>query len=325
MATSFVISSSPHLHTRSSTQHVMWLVNLALLPTIIASVIIFGWNSLAVIAVSIVAAVASEAFSQYILKRKITVADGSAVVTGILFAFTLPSTTPLWMTALGVFTAILVVKHLFGGLGYNIFNPALAGRAVLLASFPVAMTSWSEPVKWAVGKLDAVSTASPLGMVKEALQMGTAVDMHYTYLDMFLGNIPGSLGETCKVTLLAGFLFLLILRIVDWRIPVMYIGTVVLISLIMRRDPLFDLLAGGLFLGAFFMATDLVTSPATKPGKLIFGAGCGLITIFIRNVGGFPEGVCYSILLMNCAAPLIDRGIALRRFGAAAKKRREAA
>jgi electron transport complex protein RnfD len=287
----------------------MWLVNLALLPAALAAAIIFGWRAVAVMGVSVVISLLTEAGSQLVFRREITVRDGSAVVTGLLLAFTLPSTTPLWMVALGAFVAVFLVKQLFGGLGYNIFNPALAARAVLLASFPVQLTSWSLPVSNFFSP-DAVSAASALGAYKEsgAVSFGN--------LDLLLGTVPGSLGETCKLALIGGFLFLLLARVVDWRIPLSFLAATLILALAVQRDPLTELLSGGLLLGALFMATDTVTSPTGAWGRVIFGAGCGLLTALIRYYGGFPEGVCYAIILMNCVTPLIEKYVVPRRFGA---------
>jgi electron transport complex protein RnfD len=315
MAVTFVVSASPHIHARDNTGQIMGRVILALLPAAVASTLIFGWRSLAVITVSVAVSVGVEALSQRVFRRPITVRDGSAVVTGLLLAFTLPATIPLWMVALGAAVAIFMVKQLFGGLGFNIFNPALAARAVLLSSFPVAMTAWSEPAaRWLAA--DAVSAASALGVLKEAALKGAAAaQAPYGYLRLFLGTVPGSLGETSKVALLAGFILLLAFKIVTWEIPVTFVGSVALLSWIFGRDPLAAVLSGGLFLGAFFMATDMVTGPTTSRGRLLFGLGCGILTALIRSYGGFPEGVCYSILFMNCLTPLIERSILPRRFG----------
>ncbi len=315
MDNKLVVSVSPHLRDDVNARMVMRGVFVALCPAVIASVYIFGLPAALVIGVSVVTSLCTEVASQLVFKRKVTVGDGSAAVTGVLFAFVIPPQTPLWMVAMGAFLAIFLVKQLFGGLGYNIFNPALTARAILLSSFPVAMTSWIKPVL-SLGAVDAVSAASALGIVKEAARSGVPVQMPYGYMDLLLGNVPGSLGETCKIALLIGAAFLLIRGIVNWRIPVTFIGSVALLSLIVGRDPLFEVLSGGLILGAFFMATDYVTSPTTPNGRLIFGAGCGIITFLIRNYGGFPEGVCYSILFMNCLTPLIDSYVRPRRFGA---------
>jgi electron transport complex protein RnfD len=314
MSQSYVVSSFPHSRAPANTAQVMGTVILALLPAVAASAWIFGVRALAVIATCVVVSVATEAVSQMVFRKEVTIRDGSAVVTGILLAFTLPVTIPLWMAAVGAIMAIFLVKQLFGGLGYNIFNPALAGRAILLSSWPVAMTSWSLPVlgRWGA---DAVSSPSLLGMLKEAARGGTAAQPPWGYRDLLLGAVPGSLGETCKVALLAGGLLLLALKLIDWRIPATFIGSVALLSWIFGRDPLLEVLSGGLILGAFFMATDMVTSPTTRRGKLIFGLGCGVVTFLVRVWGGFPEGVCYSILFMNCVNLMIERFIVPRRFG----------
>lgn len=319
MPGSFMVSTSPHLRTPLDTAKVMRIVFAALLPTAVASFFIFGVHSLAVILTSIVTCVLAELACNRVFGQETTITDGSAAVTGILFAFTLPPTTPLWMVAVGAVLAIVVVKQLFGGLGYNIFNPALAARAILLASWPVAITTWAKPVNSFLAT-DAVTTATQLGLLKEAQRVAGSLPETYGYLDLFLGNVPGSLGETCKVTLLAGAVVLFALKIIDWRIPTSFIAAVVLFSFFFGRDPLAAVLSGGVILGAFFMATDMVTSPSGKAGKLIFGAGCGTLTALIRSYGGFPEGVCYSILLMNCFTPLIEKYVRPRPFGAVKAK-----
>ena len=298
-----IISSSPHIRLKESISRVMWSVVLALTPAAIISVYLFGLSALRLIAVSILAAVISEVLWQKLMGRKITIGDGSAVVVGLLLAFVLPSRLPWWMAAVGSSFAIVIVKQLFGGLGDNIFNPALAGRAFLLASFPIYMTSWVRP-------FDAISCATPLAIVKENLS-GTIPSLW----DLFIGKTAGSLGETSAVALLIGAGFLFWRKIITWHIPFTYIGTVTLLSWVFGRDPLFSVLAGGLILGAFFMAVDPVTSPMTAKGQIIFGVGCGIVTVLIRQWGGYPEGVCYSILLMNALVPLIDRYTKPRRLG----------
>jgi electron transport complex protein RnfD len=310
---SFVVSTSPHIRGRLDTGAAMRLVCLSLAPAALASVYIFGLSSLLVTVASVVTCMLTELACNLVLRKEITVTDGSAAVTGILFAFTLPPTTPLWMVVIGGVLAIFVVKELFGGLGYNIFNPALAARAILLSSWPVTVTTWVKPVKSFLA-VDAVTAASPLGILREA-QAGRAADSAYGYLDLFVGTVPGSLGETCKVALLLGAILLFAFKVMDWRIPFTFIGTVAVLSLLLGRDPLAAVLSGGLILGAFFMATDPVTSPTTKGGRLLFGAGCGALTSLIRSYGGFPEGVCYSILFMNCVTPLIDKYVQPRVFG----------
>ena len=324
MPDSFVVSASPHVRRPLATGAVMRLVCVALLPATLASVYLFGLNALLVIVVSVTTCVLTEFVCNRVFRKPITVTDGSAAVTGILLAFTLPPTIPLWMVVIGGFLAILVAKQLFGGLGFNIFNPALAARAVLLSSWPVAMTTWVKPARTFVAAdavasahavADAVTGATPLGILKEASYAGGAAHWAYSHLDLFLGNIPGSLGETCKVALLLGAILLFAFKVIDWRIPFTFIGTVAVLSIPMGREPLAAVLSGGLILGAFFMATDLVTSPTTKGGRLIFGIGCGALTALTRSYGGFPEGVCYSILFMNCLAPLIDKYVQPRVFG----------
>ncbi len=309
MDNQLIVSSSPHIKINADTRKIMFLVNLCLLPGIISSVYLFGLRSLLIIGISIVTCIITEIVSQKLFGRKITISDGSAVVTGILLAFNLPPTLPWWMVIIGGVIAIFLVKQLFGGLGYNIFNPALASRAVLLASFPVQMTLWSKPVLSFTG-FDTVTAATPLAIVKMKLSQPVP-----SYFDLFMGNVPGSLGETCKLALLIGGIVLIIFRIIDFRIPLTYILTVFVLSYLFKRDPLFEILSGGLILGAFFMATDMVTAPTTKMGKVVFALGCGIITALIRNFGGFPEGVCYSILLMNCLVPLIDKYIRPKIFG----------
>lgn len=315
MSVTTVVSVSPHLRDRDNTAKVMWGVFGSLVPALAAATYLFGWRTLLLSAVSVAVSIGVEALSQLVFKREITVSDGSAAVTGLLLAFTCPPQTPVWMMALGAFVAIFLVKQLFGGVGHNIFNPALTARAILLASFPVVMTSWSAPVRSVLASVDATAAASALGIVKEAAKAG-APAVPFGYLDLLLGDVPGSLGETCKVALFVGAAFLFIRKILDWKIPVTFLGSVALLSWIVGRDPLFELLSGGLILGAFFMATDYVTSPTTTWGRVVFGLGCGVITFLIRNYGGFPEGVCYAILFMNVCSPLIESYVRPRRFGA---------
>ena len=319
MSDRFVVSASPHLRDTMNTRKVMWWVVIALAPAGLSSVWIFGWRSLLVQAVSVAACLAAEVLSELALKRPITIGDGSAVVTGLLLAFCCPASSPWWMMVIGAAVAIFLVKQLFGGIGYNIFNPALAARAMLLSSWPVAMTAWSEPVR-SFFRADVVSAATPLGLMKEAARTQGPFTPP-SYLDQLLGNIPGSLGETCKVALLAGALLLIILKVVDWRTPVSFLAAMAALSALLGRNPAFDLLSGGAVLGAFFMATDMVTSPTTKTGRWIFGAACGLLSVLIRAYGGFPEGVCYAILFMNCLNPSIEQYVRPRRFGARGLKK----
>jgi electron transport complex protein RnfD len=305
-----IISSSPHLHSPDNIPAAMRDVLIALVPALLAAVYFFRLPAVMVIITCVVSAYVAELVCLKIMKKDMAARESSAVVTGLLLAFCLPPTLPPWMAAIGAVFGIVVAKHLFGGLGNNIFNPALIGRAFLLASFPVAMTSWVSPV-------DGVTTASPLGIMKEA-----GGQQLPRIADMFLGNVSGSLGETSAVAILIGGLFLLYRKHIDWRIPGCYLGTVFVLTSIVAAVkgqglwyPVFHLFAGGLFLGAFFMATDWVTSPVTKMGRIIFGVGAGIIVVLIRLKGGYPEGVCYSILLMNVATPLIDRYTKARIYG----------
>jgi len=301
------IQWSPHIHSRETTSKIMGSVILALIPAVIGSIYFFGIYALKIILVSIVTCVLSEVLSQIVFRKKIKIYDGSAIVTGILFAFVLPPGLPLWMVAIGGFFAIFLIKELFGGIGFNIFNPALAARAILLASFPVEMTKFYPPLS---DKIDAISCATPLLIVKEKMSITLP-----SFYQMFIGQRAGCLGETGILLLLIGALFLIARKIITWHIPVFYIVTVAILSFILKQNVLFHILTGGLILGAFFMATDYVTSPLTPKGKLLFGVGCGLITVLIRIKGGYPEGVCYAILFMNALVPLIDRYTLPKKFG----------
>ncbi len=305
------ISSSPHAFSSRSTSGMMRDVIIALMPAVFASVYFFKIKAVMLISVSIIACAVFESAYRALMKKKVTLSDGSAVLTGILFALISPPTLPLWTAAIGCFVAVVLGKQLFGGLGLNIFNPALLGRAFLMAAFPAYMTRWTNPIT-----LDAVTTATPLGMVK------FGHNFNIDYYNLFMGKVSGSLGEASAVLLILGGIYLLIRKTIDWRIPISYIGTVLVISFITNTaapdtyaGPLFQVLAGGLMLGAFFMATDPVTTPVTKKGRFVFGAGCGLVTMIIRLWGGLPEGVMYSILFMNALTPLINRITRPRRYG----------
>nr|WP_315022480.1 RnfABCDGE type electron transport complex subunit D [uncultured Aminipila sp.] len=321
----YTVSTSPHIRSNDSIQKIMWNVNLALAPAAIFGIIYFGPSALINILVSIVAAVISEYIVQKIRKVKVTISDGSAFITGLLLAMCLPPNIPYYMTALGSAFAIIIAKHSMGGLGFNIFNPAHIGRAALMVSWPVAMTTW--PIMTA--STDAVSSATPLSVLK--LQgYSSLVDLFGSkaelYKAMLLGTRSGSIGETCTVLLVLGGLYLIYKHIINWQIPACMIGTVALLTWIFgpeglfTGDPVFHMMAGGLIIGAFFMATDMVTIPITKKGQIIFAVGCGILTTLIRLVGGYPEGVCYSILLMNCVTPLIDRIVKPRIYGAGGGK-----
>jgi electron transport complex protein RnfD len=298
----FDISVGPHIRVPFDSKRIMWAVAFALLFPSAAGVYFFGLKALTLIVFTTLAAVATEAVCQWFARRPITVGDGSAVVTGLLLALILPPTLPLWMAGIGAAFSIAIVKVLFGGLGFNIFNPALAARAFLLASWPVAMTSWVRP-------FDAVTTATPLYLVNKLHEAAPS------YWDLFIGNRAGSLGETSVLAILIGAAILLLIRIIDWPAPAAFIGSVALLSWLLGHDPLFAVLSGGLILGAFFMATDYVTAPVTTKGRFIFGLGCGLLTVLIRYFGGFPEGVNYSILIMNMLTPVIDKYARPRLFG----------
>jgi electron transport complex protein RnfD len=312
---------SPHFHTPRDTQKIMLDVIIALVPAEIASAILFGWRALLVVAVCAGTCVLSEFLFEKLCKRDVTIYDLSAVVTGMILAFNLPVTIPLWQAALGSVTAIIVVKQLFGGIGKNIVNPAMAARVFVMLSWAGQMTKFTAagaryPFFGNVaGGYDAVASATPLA----ALKSGNVPDA--SLFDMFTGKIGGCIGEVSTLLLLLGGIYLFVRRVITWHIPVAFIGTVAVLTYAFPKTGdaltfmLYELTAGGLMLGAFFMATDYVTSPVTKKGQLIFGVGCGLLTVFIRKFGAFPEGVCYSILLMNCTVWIIDRHIRPVRFG----------
>lgn len=296
------VSSSPHLVTGRSTTWTMGMVALALLPALAASVYFFGPRALTLTAVCIISCVAMEYFFNLVLKREQTAEDLSALVTGMLIAFNVPANFPFTLAIVGCVVAIIVVKQLFGGIGQNLVNPAIAARVVLLVSFPVQMTSWPvpSPMFGSSGVTDAMTGPTPLNLWKQGGDVPPA-------LDLFLGNAGGSLAEVSALALLLGFGFLLVKRVVSPVIPLAFMGTVVLFALLAGEDPLFHLLAGGVVLGACFMATDYVTSPTLPLGQLIFAVGCGLITMAIRLYGNFPEGVSFAILFMNILTPQIER------------------
>lgn len=300
----FFVSASPHIHSRESVSKVMWAVFGALVPAAVAAAVIFGLAAVKIMAISVLSCLFTEALIQKLTRKKITISDGSAALTGLLLAYNLSPRVPFWMPVLGGFFAIAIAKHAFGGLGANIFNPALAGRAFLLTSWPRQMTEFYQPFS-----ADAITTATPLAALKEGMSP------NLSYADLFFGRHAGCLGEVCIFALLIGAAYLLWKQYIWWHTPVGFILTVGLLSSF-KGDPIFSILSGGLILGAFFMATDYVTTPLTKKGQLIFGIGCGLITFVIRKFGGYPEGVSYSILMMNAAVPLIDRYIRPRKYGA---------
>ncbi|MCZ7602016.1 MAG: RnfABCDGE type electron transport complex subunit D [Melioribacteraceae bacterium] len=306
------LASSPHVHSRWNTKQAMWLVVIALIPAVISAVIFFGIYQLLVIAIAVGFAVGTEAAIKTIRKRKVTITDGSGIITGLLLALILPPNFNLAFTALGSIVAIGLGKEIFGGIGYNIFNPALVGRAFLQAAFPVPMTTWTNPN---FSQVDAVTTATPLSAFK--------FDSVATELSsMFIGNIGGSLGETSAIAVILGGIFLIAIGVVNYRVPAaMLIGAILfggifwMIDPIAYPNPLFHLLAGGFLFGLFFMATDWVTSPMTPKGMWIYGLGISLVLIIIRLFGGLPEGVMYAILFMNAFVPLINRYTRPRVFG----------
>ena len=309
------VGFAPHIHIRESVPKVMWAVFFSLIPAGLAGVYIFGLPALRVIIVSVLSCVIAEALIQRLRHKKITVGDGSAALTGLLLAYNLSPSVPFWMPLAGGLFAIAICKQVFGGLGANIFNPALAARAFLLASWPKQMTNFVRPFS-----LDAVSSATPLAMLKEGKALALS-DMGLSYWDLFLGQRSGCLGEVCVLALLLGALYLLWKGYVWPQAPAGFIIALGALSWIFgakgyfQGDFLFSILSGGVVLGAFFMATDYVTTPLTKNGQLVFGIGCGLIAFVIRRFGGYPEGVSYSILMMNAVTPLIDRWVRPRRYG----------
>ncbi len=321
------VSPSPHISTTQSVKQLMYGVILSLVPAFLVSVYLFGAGALVVILVSIASCVLFESFIQkYILKTEVRITDGSAIVTGMLLAFNLPSNLPLWMIVLGALFAIGVGKMTYGGLGNNPFNPALVGRVFLLISFPVQMTSWPLPLASRLHYTDALTGATPLGMLKEAVRNGKAVPEMMNQLpdpiQLFFGQMGGSLGEVSAVALLLGFAWLLYKKIITWHIPVFMVGTVYIFTGILwmidpskNASPLFHILTGGILLGAIYMATDLVTSPMTKPGMILFAVGIGVITVVIRVFGAYPEGVSFAILIMNAFVPIINKYLKPARFG----------
>lgn len=299
------VSAAPHVHAKDSTATLMLDVIAALMPCVVAGIWLFGWRAALVIVLSVVFCVLTELVCQKIGRRPVRINDLSAVVTGIILALNLPSTAPWWMILIGAVVAIGLVKQLFGGIGDNFLNPALAARAVLLASWPARMT--------------ATNTASayplPFDTVTSATVLTPDSALNPSMVDLLVGRIPGTIGEVCKVAILLGFVYLLLRRTITWHIPVVMVGTFALCAWAFGLDPLVSMLSGGVLFGAVFMATDYVTSPMTKWGQVIYAAGAGLIVALIRAFGSYPEGVTYAILLMNVATPLIDRAVRPRIYG----------
>ena len=321
------VSASPHIHKEESIPTLMYGVVFALAPAIAMSIYVFGVKALMVMLIAIVSCLLFEfLITKYFLKRKTTIADGSGIITGLLLAFNLPSSIPWWAIVIGSFVAISIGKMAFGGLGNNPFNPALVGRVFLLISFPVPMTSWPVPLENRWNLVDATSGATPLAIIKEGLDAGQTIPqlIHQLppYYEFFIGNQGGCIGEVSGLALTLGFVYMLYKKIITWHIPVSMIGSIVIISGIFWlinpdkfMNPLFQVLTGGVLLGAFFMATDYVTSPMSYKGMLIFGAGIGLITVVIRFWGAYPEGVSFAILIMNAVVPLINKYFRPKRFG----------
>ena len=316
-----IVSPSPHLHTKTSTKSLMRDVVIALIPAVVVSVLFYGWSELLILGVSVASCVLLEyLITRYMLKKACTVGDMSAVVTGILLALNLPSTTPWWIVLIGAVVAIGVAKMTFGGLGQNVFNPALVGRVFLLVSFPAQMTDWTRPQGF-IGSVDALSGATPLGLAKEG---GVAAVESLDYMDMLFLNIGGSAGELSAIALIVGFIYLLARRVIKPYITLSIIATVAIFSGIFwainpaeYTDPVFNILTGGLLLGSIFMATDYVTSPMSNVGGIIFGVGIGIITMLIRYFGAYPEGVSFAILIMNSVVPLINKWCHAKKYGRA--------
>ena len=304
---SWIVSPSPHIKDKITTKKIMFGMVMALLPPTAAGVYFFGFRALTVIASSTTAAVLTEYISSNLMDKEFDM-DGSAVVTGLLLALVLPPTTPMWTAAAGAFVAIALGKFAFGGLGDNIFNPALVGRIFVALSWPGLISEWVSP-------FDAVSTATPLA------RWGSGVG-YANISELFFGNVGGCIGETSALAILVGGAFLILMGYIDWRTPVFYVGSVGAMMWILGENPLFHMLAGGLMFGAFFMATDYVTTPMTAEGKAIFSMGAAIIVVAIRMIGGYPEGVAFSILIMNGFTPLIDRITKNRVYGTESKLRR---
>lgn len=323
-----LVSPSPHIHSKTSTKSLMRDVVIALLPAVIVSIVFYGWKELLVISVSVLSCVLLESLiTRYMLRKPDTICDWSAAVTGVLLALNLPPTTPWWVVLIGAAVAIGVAKMTFGGLGQNVFNPALVGRVFLLISFPTYMTHWEIPQ--GLFGLDAVTGATPLGVIKEGLMQGGDVagimaENGYSYSQMLLANIGGSAGEASAIALLVGFVYLLVRKVIKPWITLSVLGTVAVVSLIFSlidpaqyTGPLFNLLSGGMILGACFMATDYVTSPMSTKGGIVFGVGIGFITLMIRYFGAYPEGMSFAILIMNSTVPLLKRWFHQKKYGRA--------
>lgn len=321
------VSPSPHIHQVQSIPKIMYDVVIALIPAFVFSVYVFGLGALLVTLVAILSSLFFEyIIAKYIIKREPDILDGSALITGILLAFNVPSNLPLWIVVIGSFVAIGIGKMSFGGLGNNPFNPALVGRVFLLISFPVQMTTWPIPFENRMSLTDTVTGATPLAIIKEGLKngesMASLIQKVPSYLEFLVGSQSGSLGEISAFFLIVGFIYLLYRKIITWHIPVTIIGTMFIFSGLLWVgnpdrfiDPLFQILSGGAMLGAIYMATDYVTSPMTIRGMIIFAIGIGVITVLIRLFGAYPEGISFAILIMNAFVPLINKYVKPKRFG----------
>ncbi|MDR1866746.1 MAG: RnfABCDGE type electron transport complex subunit D [Treponema sp.] len=324
-----LLASSPHIVSKTTVRPLMATVLIALTPVTLFGCAIFGVPAILNVLVSVLSAVCAETAFRAATKQPLRWKDLSAVVTGLLLALIIPPSTPLWMTSLGSIFAIIVAKEFFGGLGANIFNPALVGRAFLIMSFPAALTTWHQPVGLGTALSDTVTTATPLNLMRQGTslaQIGTNIGVGSDYIALikqfFLGFRGGSIGETSILLIIAGAVFLLIVRTIDWRIPVALLSTTMLMSLLLGMDPLVGILTGGVFFGAVFMATDYASSPLTPFGQILFGCGAGIITVLIRKWGSFPEGVTYSILVMNAVTPFLNRFLP-RKYGYVPSKKQK--
>jgi Na+-translocating ferredoxin:NAD+ oxidoreductase subunit D len=321
------ISPSPHTHGKETTRKLMFGVLLALMPALFTSVFYFGIGAVIVTTTSIISCVLFEYLIQrFVFKKPISVTDGSALVTGLLLAFNLPSNIPVFIVVMGSFVSIAIAKMTFGGLGNNPFNPALVGRVFMLISFPVQMTSWPVPSGFKTGYADAITGATPLSIIKEGIKNGESLSKLMekvpTTMQMFLGKMGGSMGEVAAFALLIGFVYLLIKKIITWHIPLSIIGTIAVFTTILwlinpetNANPMFHIMTGGVLLGAIFMATDYVTSPMNPKSMIIYGCGIGILTVVIRVWGAYPEGVSFAILIMNAFVPLMNVYIKPKRFG----------
>lgn len=321
----FKVAPSPHVQGKESVKRIMLDVIIALIPAVVLSYLFFGLSSIVVIAVAVAAAVGFEYLMEtYLIKSGNSVKDLSAVITGILLGLNLPSGIPIWLVVLGAFIAIVIAKLSFGGLGQNLFNPALVGRVFLLISYPVQMTTWSDNLMG----VDGVSGATPLALLKQSISDGMSMTeiskIIPSDMDLLMGNVSGSMGEVSAIALLLGAAYMLFRKVITWHIPVSILGTIAIVQAVLFYatpdsmvfgSPIYHLFAGGVFLGALFMATDMATSPMSNKGQLIYGVGIGVITVAIRNWGAYPEGISFAILIMNAFTPLINTYVKPKRFG----------